>query len=361
MLKYSNLLWYFSVIYSSINKHPIHHNQWLVGGIFTLAWLASSGCRLSISNPDDDGSISSGPACPGVVCQAPAVCIEPTGQCRNICDNDIPCVNDDPCQTMIGDGQANEAQSEAKEALCASFTCNAGGFLSCQMFDPCMIDSCDPTLGCLHESVTDVECAVDELCVSEIPAGSTFQGRLGDCAKRCTQAGDCDDGNECTTDACEVILLPESSTEGLCANAVIESCVVVGACCTKDGCFELTESDCTSQNVGEVYQGDGTTCNPSPCFGDFIPGSYTLAGNCPGDGTMVTLIAEANTLILRNLPENGDIPLTVIGAIASATGVVVSGVGDQDVSLAVLADGTMLLDISQQAPGTSCRSTMTLQ
>jgi len=347
--------------YSLFNARPWRRIPMLgTGTIFILANLLA-GCRLSISDTETQGSSTQGPACTGVVCDAPSVCVEPSGACKSICDSDIPCVNNDPCQTIVSQDQAENSQPDTANTLCESFTCNAGGFLSCQLFDPCMVDSCDPTLGCKHESVTAVECAADEVCVSEIPLGSNYQGRLGDCAKRCTQDSDCDDADDCTTDVCELILLSDSPNEGLCANAIIDSCMNLGACCTRDGCFELTESDCMSQNLGETYQGDGSTCTPSPCFGDFVPGSYTLAGDCPGDGTSVTLVAEANTLILRGLAENNDIPLSLNGATASAVDVVAAGVDSQNATLSVLADGSILLDISQVTAGVNCRSTMTPQ
>ncbi len=329
--------------------------------LFFLMVCSLASCRLSISESETEGSTIQGPGCADVICTAPMVCVEPSGECKSVCDNDISCVNNDPCQTIVSQQSSDSEQADTAPSICESFTCNAGGFLSCQLFDPCMIDSCDAALGCSHESVTEVECAADEVCVSEIPLGSTYPGRLGDCAKRCTQESDCDDSDDCTNDVCETNLLSTSATEGLCANATIDSCMLLGACCTKEGCFELSEPDCVSQFLGEVYQGDGTTCSPSPCFGDFMPGSYALSGDCPGDGTTVTLAAEANTLFLRGLSENDDIPLALNGSTATATDLVVSGVGDQNATLSVLVDGSILLDISSAFAETSCRSTMLMQ
>lgn len=48
---------------------------------------------------------------------------------------------------------------------------------------------------------------------------------------------------------------------GLCADA---DCQPTGACCVGEDCSITTEDDCTG--MGGTYQGDGSTCDPNPCF-----------------------------------------------------------------------------------------------
>lgn len=135
------------------------------------------------------------------------------------------------------------------EAACGG-TWNEGE--SCQGSCP----SCPPTGACCTGGGS---CSV----VYEQNCNGTWKGDGTNCTPNPCQGACCDGVGGCT-----------QTTEGGCADTykgdgtlctTPNICDPSGACCLADfgGCELKTELDCDS--VGGSYQGDSTTCTPSPC------------------------------------------------------------------------------------------------
>jgi len=141
---------------------------------------------------------------------------------------------------------------------CISGHCNAG---NCAWTDGCCSEDADCTAGlCQDVSCSDGACA--------------FTAQPGCCAG----AGDCDDGNPCTTDACP-------APGGACSHKAIDGCCLSdascddGDSCTKEYCKAskcVSEAHCC-QKTSDCDDGD-------PCTKDGCPVGicYHIPINAPG-------------------------------------------------------------------------------
>ena len=80
-----------------------------------------------------------------------------------------------------------------EEGSCLEGVCEAGEEVVCFSNNPCIIDSCDPELGCVTEASTEScddgsDCTLDDVC---------FAGECRGIPKNC------DDGDPCTSETCE--------------------------------------------------------------------------------------------------------------------------------------------------------------
>lgn len=119
------------------------------------------------------------PAGPDAVCSK-AACDAVTGACGFAPDHEgLVCSSGDAC--TIGQ-------------TCQDGACLGGVALSCEDANECTADSCDPLAGCVHTPI-DGPCSDGDVCTDgdACVAGSCVAG----------QPLDCDDGNDCSTDACE--------------------------------------------------------------------------------------------------------------------------------------------------------------
>ncbi len=127
--------------------------------------------------------------CTGVVCTAldgchdAGICNPSTGQCSNptrpngsACDDGNACTQADACQAG---------------------TCRSGATLTCDDGNPCTVDACSPQSGCTVAPVANgTACSDGNVC------NGTETCQLGTCTAGATL--DCDDGDPCTTDTCDV-------------------------------------------------------------------------------------------------------------------------------------------------------------
>jgi hypothetical protein len=110
--------------------------------------------------------------------------------------------------------------------------------ISCDDFDACTTDGCDPATGCFHNAVV---CDDGTVCTTDSCNPETG----------CVHTAiSCDDGSLCTTDACD----PETG----CTHTTIDC--DDGNACTIDGCS--AETGCTH---GDVNCDDGNACTIDGC------------------------------------------------------------------------------------------------
>ncbi len=178
------------------------------------------------------------------------VCVPiPTG---SACEDGDPCTSGEVCD--------------------ASAACGGGSPTSCDDGNGCTADSCDPTSGCVHAPTTGVTCDDASACTS----GDSCQSD-GSCAGA---AITCDDGNVCTADSCD----PSSgcasvATPGAsCADA--DLCDGGEVCDASGACVAGTALDCDDGNPCTADACDMTTgCSHTP-----TPGvSCADADVCDGD------------------------------------------------------------------------------
>ena len=148
------------------------------------------------------------------------------------CDPDTGCVyspNLDPCQDgdvcTVGDA-------------CAEGDCVSGIPLDCDDGNGCTTDSCDPDIGCAHES-NHLACDDGNDCTlsDQCSEGSCVGG----------PPPECDDGNVCTTDWCDPdVGCVQSFNEVPCDD--LNACTIADSC---DGgqCVAGDVLDCNNGNV----------------------------------------------------------------------------------------------------------------
>jgi uncharacterized protein (TIGR03382 family) len=230
----------------------------------------------------DSGFCVDGVCCESACAGECQVCnLAPAGTCQTA-PNGTPCPDADLC-----DG----------EETCQSGSCQPSAPLNCDDQNPCTSDSCSPAEGCLHNPVQNgISCADtnvcngEEYCLDGVCLADEFL--------------DCDDGNPCTEDTCDV-------TSGCSSQNVSEGtpCPNDNLCdgaevCIMGNCQTGATLDCDDQNICTTDQCDpvaGCQHPPAPsqtacedgnlCTG----GDFCQAGLCTqgspvdcGDGNLCT-------------------------------------------------------------------------
>ncbi len=180
------------------------------------------------------------------------------GYCE-ICSSAGNCISDPDC--LIGGCTSNDDCNDGN--ACTYDFCGTDGScgyapVSCIDTDPCTSDSCDSSIGCVHEVIPgcvscsdDSDCDDGDICTDDSCGddGSCSHNFIPGCVP-CEDDFDCGDGDPCTNDVC---------SSGGCDNILIEDCT---------GC--MMDSDCN----------DGDECTDDSCEGD---GSCrNLFNNGPG-------------------------------------------------------------------------------
>jgi hypothetical protein len=164
------------------------------------------------------------PNCKGVQCAAGQLCDPASGACVDACagvvcpQDDNPCT-DDVCVAGACTHQAKSDGASCEDAdkcngaeTCQQGVCTAGTKPTCDDNNPCTADVCDPTKGCVTQPLPDGKaCSTGDLC-------SPGECKSGACTK--VGAGNCDDGDACTKDACD----PQKG----CSHAAISGCTGSG-------------------------------------------------------------------------------------------------------------------------------------
>jgi len=189
----------------------------------------------------------------GNLCTANDLCV--AGICvagTNVsCNDDNPCTAD-ACDAEFGcfgvplTGLCDDGNACTVSSRCALGQCQPEIVLDCDDENPCTIDSCDKTLGCVHETLGD-----GAGCDDGDPCSDGDQCLDGFCQANSVTA--CDDGNDCTTSTC----LPGL---GCVHNQRVGSCDD-GDVCTSEGlCDGL---NCLPGNILDCD--DGNPCTTDYC------------------------------------------------------------------------------------------------
>jgi hypothetical protein len=258
----------------------------------TVDGCAGQGCTHTAA--PDGTACSDGNTCNGIeVCK--------TGACKPgavlPCDDQNPCTAD-LCDALTGgctfkplaDGAScTDGDACNGVELCLAGACKPGKNVVCDDADPCTIDSCDPTGGCVHASEVDgTPCHDDSVCTQ----GDQCKGGVCEAGK----ALGCDDSNACTDDTCDPAsgclhlgvkdgtVCDDGNTCSTGDRCQAGYCVATGGTtcddgnpCTKDGCIAATGA-CKFTNVV-----NGTACDDSDgCTGPDV----CQSGTCRAGATI---------------------------------------------------------------------------
>ena len=238
-----------------------------VTGVSHTPVAAGTGCG--------DGDLCNGAeVCDAVgVCQAgtPLTCDD-----GNVCTSDAcnPASGCDFVPTASGSSCADADACNGDELCDGAGVCQAGTPLPVDDGNPCTVDACDPVLGVTHTPVAvGTACGDGDLCNGDetCDAGATCQAGTPPSV---------DDGNPCTADACDPVLgvthvpLAAGST---CTDSDVcngnETCDGLGTCqsgtplacddgnvCTSDACNPASGCDFVPVSSGTSCA-DGDLCN----------------------------------------------------------------------------------------------------
>jgi hypothetical protein len=145
---------------------------------------------------DDDNVCTVGDACDAGKCAAGEAqkCDDSNGCTTDSCDPKSGCVSADADGKACDDGDACTGDKSSGDA-CSGGGCKAGKVASCDDGNPCTVDGCASDKGCTHGLLAGAPCSDGDVC--------TVGDVCGD--KGCTSGNKqpCDDGNPCTTTACD--------------------------------------------------------------------------------------------------------------------------------------------------------------
>ena len=198
-------------------------------------------------------------------------------------DDDKPCVRN-LCQkgtgtcamTVLGDGAGCDDGSPcAKAAACQKGACAASLAVSCDDGNVCSSDACDPDVGCVHKPRTGA-CPDSSQCTSqEACVGGACLAKIADC----------DDTNPCTDDTCAAdkgcVHLPTTVT-AICSDG--DKCTAAdrcqGAVCKGDprDCDDAntcTDQSCSTETGCVLLPREATCDDADPC---------TATGTCVAGG-----------------------------------------------------------------------------
>ena len=194
----------------------------------------------------------------------------------NACTTDT-CNAGNTCTWSFNIANCSDGNACTTGDACASGICK-GGPLNCEDSNGCTSDACDPTSGCIHSFVSAVcndndKCTASDTCNGGVCAGNTVN---------------CSDGNACTTDACNkatgcvatnadgipcsdgsACTSADTCTGGTCIGTPLNC--DDGNVCTSDACDNVT--GCSHGNVNAACN-DNSVCTT---------GDFCAAGACTGN------------------------------------------------------------------------------
>src|SRR5436309_1987584 len=197
----------------------------------------------------------------------------------NNCDGRI----DEGGSALCDDGNA----CNGAEICGGAAGCQPGTPPSCDDWNACTVDGCDPQRGCTHDPIpscepcaTAADCDDQNACTTDIcGSGVCAHDVIPGCVP-CATAADCGDGNACTTDSCDA---------GACAHATIPGCVPCA-----------TAADCDDRNACTT-----DACDAGACAHAAIPGCVlcTTAADCDDRDGCTTEVCNADGVCEHQLQE----------------------------------------------------------
>src|SRR5262245_2362930 len=248
------------------------------------ACTANDHCVGGACAPGTPVDCSDGSACTLDACGITLGCVH-----LSACDDHNPCTVDQ-CSATTGCSNTRAPNGTPcpdsnlcnGSEQCQNGVCMPGVPGSCDDGNPCTIDSCNPTTGCVHTPVTNnTPCPDASLCngLETCQAGVCRPGK----------ALDCSDGNPCTTDSCNattgcyhtpLVNGTSCSDNNVCNGAEVcqaGACIAGtplncddGNACTTDscdpviGCKHVAATNGTSCSDGNVCNG-AEVCQAGVC------------------------------------------------------------------------------------------------
>jgi len=253
----------------------------------TDACVTGQGCVYNnVDVPCDDGNAcTTSDQCMAGVC---------TGGANLDCNDDNMCTNDlcDPvsgCKYAYNEAPCADGNQCTTGDVCQGGACLGSGQTSCNDFNTCTTDTCDPDLGCKHE-LNELPCSdgnactKNDVCANGICAGEAVACDDGNlctsdaCAQDtgCTFApiaGPCDDGNPCTVnDQCQL---------GLCQAGQTIDCNDDNPCTTD----ECADGGCQYTDLDGIQCDDGNECTSN---------DLCINGDCVGEGNESCCLKDAD-------------------------------------------------------------------
>jgi hypothetical protein len=299
--------------------------------------------------------VANGTACDDLtVCNGHETC--QAGVCTAgtppVCNDGNPCTLDlcnavSGCQsTPLADGTlCTDANVCNGTETCVVGLCTPGAALVCDDGNPCTTDSCDPASGCQATPVADfTACGDGDAC----NGAETCQG--GTCTGGTPL--NCNDGNACTTDVCDVV--------SGCINTPIvgcQSCTTAGDCadgnpCTVDACNAGVCSNTPAANGTSCD--DGTVCNGTETCqaGLCMPGTPLVCD----DGNVCTADSCDAVTGCIHTPTPGCQPCTVAADCADANPCTTDACNGGMCSNTAVANGTSCADATVCNGAETCQA-----
>lgn len=156
----------------------------------------------------NDGNPCTADFCDQIVgCVVTEVACDPSKGDKDPCQSQPFCNDGNPCATRFfcRDGKcAFEPAQEntfclvqgdyCRPGTCIGGECKPDSTLTCDDYNPCTVDSCDPSLGCVYGYPTGLPCDDGDACTT----GDRCEG--GQCGGTPV---DCDDQDDTTYDSCD--------------------------------------------------------------------------------------------------------------------------------------------------------------
>ncbi|MEY3014141.1 MAG: hypothetical protein RIT45_2876 [Pseudomonadota bacterium] len=244
---------------------------------------SAAGCDDGDACTAEDACVKSGT---DVVCQGKAIDCDDNDACTtDACDATAGCTH-----TASG-GACDDGDPCTDKDVCGEGGC-AGTATDCDDGNPCTADSCDVTSGtCTAVPVAGASCDDGDVCTAGDACADLGAGVVG-CAGGVTST--CDDGNSCTTDACDSVTgctntanigQMQSCYDGPQGTQDIGTCVAGIATCQANGSLGAC-TGAVKPNPNEACDGfdddcDGSTdegCNAGPVKVHWRFAGASLAG-----------------------------------------------------------------------------------
>ncbi len=274
----------------------------------------------------DGNACTGGDACNGGACAGTTISCDDDNACTtDACDTKVGCTHTVKTGSGCNDGNA----CSSGDACDAKGKC-IGSKVDCNDDNVCTLDLCDVDSGCYATKLEGAACDDGKLCTV---GDSCANGVCGGAPK------DCDDGNECTTDACDSkagcthtpaskpcndgdeCTTGDTCVQGKCLGAT-KNCSD-GNACTKETCHKLlgcqysftaagsecTDADSCTQDACDGFGG----CDSTPLLGSrsFPVGYEARDVFVGGEGTAIVVgrsDTSANGAFVSRIPWIGKQP-----------------------------------------------------
>ena len=222
--------------------------------------IAGVGCQYdpNAADCDDEDPCTVGDKCEGGECKAgpdPLACDDGNDCTFNSCAAGEGCKYEPKDQAACDDGFTCTNKDTCQGKVCV------GEQVSCNDNNPCTVDTCDPTVGCVFEPATGAECddgnecTKQDACIGPMCIGPQFADWILECKEDACGNGICQGDNSATN--CPTDCGP--CGDGVCGHhEVVEG--VAGGLCPMDCLPPCGDGEC---EAGEL-EGCPVDCGGCP-------------------------------------------------------------------------------------------------